>query len=76
VRVPLKTDLLHRAFRSFVHGVNDPRRSLLLVNRIHTELRADIGEAVRLVNFDDFFARFLQLLFFDRLVELQVDFFA
>ncbi len=58
MRVPLETNLGHRAFRSFVHGENDPRRPVCRVNWIHTELHADIREAVRLINFDDFFPRF------------------
>ena len=32
VRVPLETDLFHRAFRSFVHGENHPRRPTPLIN--------------------------------------------
>ena len=46
------------------------------VNWFYAELHADIREAMRLINFDDFFARFFQILFFDRLIELQFDFFA
>ena len=76
VRVPLETNLFHRAFRSFVHSENHPRRPTLLINWFHTELHADIREAVGLINFDDFFAPFFQVLFSDRVVEFQFDFFA
>ena len=74
--VPLELDPAHRPFRSFVDRENHTRSPPLLVNCIDPKLSADVSETMCLINFDDFLARFLQLLLVYRLVKLQFDFFA
>ena len=76
MRVALEPDLGYRAFGPFVNGENNPRSPAPLVNWIDTELHVYISEAVRLIHFYDLLARFLQLLFIDRMVESQFDFLA
>ena len=76
MRVPLETDLTHRPFCSLVNGENDPCSPMRLVDWIDPKLSADVGEAMCLINFDNFLARFLQLRFIYWLVQSQFDFFA
>src|SRR4029077_6687103 len=76
VGISFEMDLAYRSFRPFVNGENNTRCAALLVNWINAKLHADIIESVPLINVDDFLARFLQLLFADRLVESHFDFFA
>ena len=76
VRISLEVDLAHRSFNAFVNCVNHARRAALLVNWIDAKLNADVSESSSLIDFDDLLACFLQLLFINRLVEFQFDFFA
>src|SRR4030095_10884039 len=64
------------ASRSFANSVNHARRSAFHIDWIHSKLNADIIVAASLIDLDDFLARFFQLLFVNRLVQFQFDFFA
>src|SRR5439155_9240445 len=46
-----------------------------LVDWIHAELNADVVTSVPLINFDDFLARFLELLLVNRVIEAHFDLF-
>src|SRR5206468_1676416 len=74
--VSLEMDLADRPFHSFVDSENNTRRAAFLIDWIDAKLNADVVVASSLINFDNFLARFLQLLFVYRLVEFQFDFFA
>ena len=76
MRISLEINSAHGASDSFVDSVNNARCPALLVDWIYSKLNADVREAAPLINFDDFLPRFFQLLFVDRLVQFQFDFFA
>ena len=76
MRVSLEVNRAYRSSHAFADRVHDARRAAFLVNWIDAKLNADISVSSSLINFDDFLARFLQLLFVYRLVKLQFDFFA
>src|SRR5262249_37637848 len=76
VLVALKLDLAYRASDAFVHRENHTGSAAFLVDWIHAELNADIIVSMPLVNFDDFFTRFLERLLVNRMIELHFDFFA
>src|SRR5262249_17884093 len=74
--VSLELNLAYCASRSFGDGVNNASRSALQVDWIYSKLNADVVVAASLIDFDDFLATFFQLLFVNRVVEFQLDFFA
>jgi hypothetical protein len=76
VLVSLEVNLAHRSSHSFVNGVNNARCAAFFVDWIDPKLNADVVEAPSPIDFDDFLARLFQLLFVNRLVEFQFDFFA
>jgi len=63
-------------FAPFVNCENNTRRAALLVNWINAKLHADIIESVPLINVDDFWPRFFQLLLLTAWFESHFDFFA
>ena len=76
MRVAFKADLADRASDALVHRENDTGSAAFLVDWIHAEFNADVVEAVCLVDFDHFLARFLERLLVNGVIELHFDFFA
>src|SRR5206468_9145691 len=76
MRISLEINSAHGASDSFVDSVNNARCPALLIDWIYSKLNADVSEAAPLINFDDFLPGFFQLLFVNRLVQFQFDFFA
>ena len=76
MRVSFEINSAHRASDSFIDSVNYARCPAFLVDWIYSKLNADVSEAAPLINFYDFLPGFFQLLFVDRLVQFQFDFFA
>src|SRR5262249_35078097 len=75
VGVSLEPNLLHRSSDAFVDCENNACCATLFINRIDTKLNANVSESTSLIYVDDFLTRFFQLLFVNRVVEWQFDFF-
>ena len=73
--VSLEPNLLHRSSDAFIDCENNARCATLFINRINTKLNANVSESLPLIHVDDFLTRFFQLLFVNRAVEWQFDFF-
>jgi hypothetical protein len=75
MRVSFEVNHAHCASHSLGDSVNNARCPAFLVNWLDSKLHADVGESAPLIDFDDLLPGLLQLLFVNRLVQSQFDFF-
>ena len=70
--IPFEKDVADDALLSFVDRVDHAGSSARFI-RLDLEFDVDVGEALRLIGVDDFLPPFLELLFTERGIDLQVD---